>query len=250
MNLKQRLLKLLNIHQEEWWIVSRLFVLQFFQGAGIAIFYTAASSIFIEAYSINLIPYVYVISAILLWISGSLYSYFESTLDFKKFHGRLIIFMTVSVCLWSLLLGLNLNNKIYFIMFAWFNVLYVLNNLHFWGIAATIFDLRQSKRLFGVVSAGDIPAKLLGYASASVLATFMEPDFTIIISGVIILSSLYTWQIISRSGHIVQSHHEHTAHEHDNAIMRVINFMMRKKLVLHLAIMSVIVYCKIGRAHV
>ena len=181
----------------------------------------------------------------MLWISGSIYSYFENKMDFGKFHSHLIIIMSGSIGLWSLSVFFNLSNWMYYVMFAWFNVLYILNNLHFWGIAATIFDVRQSKRLFGVISAGDIPAKFLGYAGASLLYTFLEPDYTIIISAVVILISLYTWKKISNSKHIHVSHHHEVAHEHDNALLRVFDFMLKNKLVLHLAIMSLIVYSTI-----
>jgi hypothetical protein len=56
-----------------------------------------------------------------------------------------------------------------YLMLAWFNVLYLLNNLEFWGITSLLFDVRQSKRLFGLISAGDIPAKFIGYTLALVL---------------------------------------------------------------------------------
>ncbi|OOY40328.1 hypothetical protein BOV90_04435 [Solemya velum gill symbiont] len=49
-------------------------------------------------------------------------------------------------------------------------MIYLLANLEFWGLSATLFDVRQSKRLFGLISAGDVPAKLLGYLSASLFA--------------------------------------------------------------------------------
>ena len=42
-------------------------------------------------------------------------------------------------------------------------VCYQLSSLELWGVTSVIFDVRQGKRLFGVISAGDIPAKMMGY---------------------------------------------------------------------------------------
>ena len=53
-----------------------------------------------------------------------------------------------------------------YIFLASFNILYLLNSLEFWGLVALMFDVRQSKRLFSIVSAGDVPAKMVGYLMA------------------------------------------------------------------------------------
>jgi hypothetical protein len=58
-------------------------------------------------------------------------------------------------------------------MIAWFNMLYLLNNLEFWGITSLLFDVRQSKRLFGLISSGDIPAKFVGYTMALLLVSYI-----------------------------------------------------------------------------
>ena len=48
-----------------------------------------------------------------------------------------------------------------------YRLVYLLTNLEFWGLSALVFDVRQSKRLFSLISAGDLPAKALG----AILAT-------------------------------------------------------------------------------
>jgi hypothetical protein len=69
----------------------------------------------------------------------------------------LTVFMSVSFLVFRLGVFVFPPSFLYW-MLAWFNVLYLLNNLEFWGIASLLFDVRQSKRLFGLISAGDIPA--------------------------------------------------------------------------------------------
>lgn len=44
-----------------------------------------------------------------------------------------------------------------------YQLIYYLRQTQFWGLTALSFNVLQSKRLFSVVSAGDLPAKFLGY---------------------------------------------------------------------------------------
>ncbi|RYF74113.1 MAG: cyclic nucleotide-binding domain-containing protein, partial [Cytophagaceae bacterium] len=50
-----------------------------------------------------------------------------------------------------------------------YRMIYLLTNLEFWAVSALVFDVRQSKRLFGVISSGDMPAKALGALLAALI---------------------------------------------------------------------------------
>lgn len=43
-----------------------------------------------------------------------------------------------------------------------YRAVYLLSNLEFWGLSALVFDVRQSKRIFGIIGSGDLPAKAIG----------------------------------------------------------------------------------------
>lgn len=89
----------------------------------------------------------------------------------------MVIFNTSLILLFRILYHyFNLDTWYLYLFLAVFNVLYLLNNLEFWGLAAQIFDVRQSKRLFGVISAGDIPAKMIGYFSAYLIIPFIGTE--------------------------------------------------------------------------
>ena len=55
----------------------------------------------------------------------------------------------------------------------WNSVVGVLTGLVFWGLAGRIFDVRQAKRLFGLVGSGEAVAGVIAGASASWLVTIM-----------------------------------------------------------------------------
>src|SRR5207244_10745283 len=87
----------------------------------------------------------------------------------KQFNFWAIVRMALSMRLRWIFNSRIHHGWVLYLMLAWFNVLYLVNNLQFWGVAALLFDLRQSKRLFAVISAGDIPAKFIGYSLAGVV---------------------------------------------------------------------------------
>ena len=74
----QFLLRLLNVRANEWNLVRWLFFFEFFQGAGMAFFFTASSALFLDAYGVEELPKVYIYSSFLLWIAGYIYSKLEA----------------------------------------------------------------------------------------------------------------------------------------------------------------------------
>ncbi|HET9433332.1 MAG TPA: hypothetical protein VFO37_06220, partial [Chitinophagaceae bacterium] len=165
-------LRVLNVQSHEGKVVKQLYLFQFFQGAGLAFFFTSSFAQFLERFKITELPWVMIASAFLLWLTGWLYTVLEHKFGLKKFNFWAIIVMTLSILLLWIFNSRTDHDWFLYLMLAWYNVLYLINNLQFWGIAALLFDLRQSKRLFAVISAGDIPAKFIGYSLALVVVPY------------------------------------------------------------------------------
>ena len=158
MKTKDFWLRVLNVHSHESKVVKQLYLFQFFQGAGIAFFFTSSFAQFLERFKITELPWVMILSAFLLWMTGWLYTALEHRYGLKKFNFWAIVMMALTMLLLWIFDSRDGQGWFLYLMLAWYNVLYLINNLQFWGVAALLFDLRQSKRLFAVISAGDIPA--------------------------------------------------------------------------------------------
>ncbi|MGZ8559701.1 MAG: hypothetical protein ACXWWC_15265, partial [Chitinophagaceae bacterium] len=205
-------LKVLNVYPNEFQVVKRLYLFQFFQGAGIAFFFTSAFAQFLEKFPITELPWVLICSAILLWGGGLLYTKLEHTIKFEGFNLTIVWIMAISMLLlWIANFQLKQDWFLYFLL-AWFNVLYLLNNLQFWGIAAVLFDLRQSKRLFAVISSGDIPAKFIGYTMAGIFVKYTGAQNLLLIGTAFMLGSLPLFKSILKSGHLEMHHNTHNEH--------------------------------------
>jgi AAA family ATP:ADP antiporter len=202
-------LRILNVYPREWKVVKRLYMFQFFQGAGLAFFFTSAFAQFLERFPITELPWVMVWSATLLWVAGWLYTRLEHTLKFHGFNLTVILIMAVSMFLLWIANYKFAGDWFFYLLMAWFNVLYLLNNLQFWGIAAVLFDLRQSKRLFAVISAGDIPAKFIGYTLALIFVPYTGAQNLLLIGTACILVSIPLFRGILTSNHLAAHHEEH-----------------------------------------
>ncbi len=206
-------LRVLNVHSHERKVVKQLYLFQFFQGAGIAFFFTSSFAQFLERFKITELPWVMVISAFLLWATGWLYTALEHKYGLKKFNFWAIIIMSLTMPVFWIFDSSGGQGWFLYLMLAWYNVLYLVNNLQFWGMAALLFDLRQSKRLFAVISAGDIPAKFIGYSLALVAVPYTGVENLLLIGTGFMVLSIPFFNRVFTLGHLESHNHAEGKHQ-------------------------------------
>jgi hypothetical protein len=212
MNRKPFLFKLLNVRPSEWKVVSQLFWMQFFMGTGIAFFFTASFSHFLERFSASQLAWVMIVSSPLLFITGWLFNQFEHRFHLIRVGTVAIILMAASILLLQLSSKWIKDDWLYYLTFAWYYVLYLASNLCFWSITSTLFDVRQSKRLFAVISGGDIPAKFIGYTMAYFFVKTIGPLNMLVPAFLFMLGALPFLVQLSKSGVV---HHNHNHHHEE-----------------------------------
>src|SRR6188768_606613 len=212
MSRKPFLLKLLNVRPSEWKVVSQLFWLQFFMGTGIAFFFTASFSHFLEKFSASQVAWVMIVSSPLLFFTGWIFTKFEHRMHLTRVGTIVIILMAISILLFQLSSNWIKDDWFYYLTFAWYYVLYLASNLCFWSITSTLFDVRQSKRLFAVISGGDVPAKFIGYTMAYFFVKAIGPLNMLWPAFVFMLGALPFLYQLSKSGVVHHHHHHHADH--------------------------------------
>jgi HEAT repeat protein/ATP/ADP translocase len=244
--MRNRLLSLFNIRSNEAWLVTNLFWLQFFQGAGVAVFNTVAFALFLGQFDIHELPKVYLFSAVLLWLTGWAYSKFEHAVHIKHLVPAVIVAVALSILAFRLQFVFTDSPLFVFVMFSWYYVIYLLTNLEFWGVAALLFDIRQSKRLFGMIGAGDIPAKLIGYSAVPVLIPFIGSYNLLILAFALILCSLFFYVRLKRAGkldiHVAHEHH-HEEHATQSLTELVKGFFGNRMIAMVAGLSFVVVVC-------
>lgn len=159
----------LNIRQEETLPVL-LFVLQsFFLGTFLGTFDVAANTLFLASFDSAMISKSYTISGLFGILFTSIYSSFQNRISFHRL--ALFSFATVFVVTFLLRFGYYVSDTkwLAFGLFILMGPLNIIALLGFWGSAGRIFDLRQGKRLFGLIDLGQIIGTIISSWAVPVL---------------------------------------------------------------------------------
>ncbi len=171
----KRFLQLLNVKSGEERLVALLLLHSFFIGTTVIYFETVAYSTFLTRYedAASLLPIAYISASIITVLVGIVYSRLERLVSFQ----RLLTFNLLTVL--AALVGLRLlflvtdNPFPALIAIIGFDVLWVLQSLEFWGLAGRVFNVRQGKRLFGLIGSGEMLAMAVGGVFMPLLLRFL-----------------------------------------------------------------------------
>ncbi|QJX47943.1 cyclic nucleotide-binding domain-containing protein [Hymenobacter taeanensis] len=160
----------LGIRSREVKSVWLFFLHNFLLGIGTILVYVVATVLLLEHEPARSLPLAYGLSAILLIGGGKVYGYFEHQLALTTLATRTLLVVAGFALLMGLLLAGGPAVGTAIALMLVYRLIYLLTHLEFWGVSAVVFDVRQGRRLFGLISAGDLPAKALG----AVLAIFVH----------------------------------------------------------------------------
>ncbi|MDQ4141530.1 MAG: NTP/NDP exchange transporter, partial [Bacteroidota bacterium] len=229
---------LLNIKPTEARLVKQLFFVQFFLGVATSFLLTGALTLFLTTYPVKELPWVFLLTAALLFLANSIYARLEAKLSAKKLLQVVILFSLGSILFTWIEATFFRFTWLPFFVSAWNMVVYMVVGYAFWGMAAIIFNVRESKRIFSVVGSGDIPAKIIGYSAVAALAPLIG---IINVFGIALIAFGIGYYFLSKLQHPIinntpdHSHHGHSAtHEHTSLVSR----FFHNNLILVIAIWS------------
>jgi len=156
-----KLYEALNIRKDEYLAVL-LFVFQsFFLGTFLGTFDVGANTLFLQAFDQTMIPKAIVISGITGILLTSLYSYFQNRIIFSNL--AVINLLVVFIFTFLLRAGYFFTDTkwLAFALFVLMGPLNIIALVGFWGTVSRIFDLRQGKRLFGIIDTGQVIGVIL-----------------------------------------------------------------------------------------
>lgn len=230
------------IRESELKLVNKLFLFEFFQGSAIAIYFTCSISIFLKHLPTTDLPKVFLLSSFLLWITGFIYNKLEHLLTTSQLIKTVISFNII--CLLTIRFLMSHQNETWFlyIFLSLFNILYLLNNLDFWGLAAQLFDVRQSKRLFGIISAGDIPAKMIGYLSAYLISPYIGTENLLFVGAALLFVSFFIHKPLMRISNLESHSKRNKLHHASEDFSNIKTAIFGNKLIRKIALVSFFSY--------
>jgi CRP-like cAMP-binding protein len=177
---------------------SLLLVHSFAMGAATVFFETAASALFLARFGSAALPYVYVAAAVLTIGVGAAYSRIQARLPFDRLMLGTLWFLVVTVL--ALRLGLAATGAAWlvFLLLVWYRPISILTDLEFWAVAARLYDVRQAKRLFGVVGSGEVVARIAGSFAVPLLLRMTAVANLMVLSAVALLGCALVASVVLR----------------------------------------------------
>jgi len=187
--MKEKLFKLIGVETGEESMVSMLLTQSVFLGIFFGAFDISAHSLFLSIFDEKMMARGYVVSGLSGIILTSMYTYLQTRMAFRNFATSNLLFVAlITLVLWMLLL-LNPERWVIFLVFIMLGPLNILAMLGFWGTASRLFTLRQGKRLFSLVDSGLIVGIIIScYAIPVLLALRFNPRNILLISSASLLA--------------------------------------------------------------
>ncbi len=134
---------------------------------------TVSQTLFLEKFSAQSLPYVFIASSVLSSLVGIIYLKLQERFSFSKLLLTISIFIIVSqASLYSILTVFDARWPA-FLIAIWFEVEFVFLGLLFWGLAGRLLNVRQGKRLFGFIAMGEIFSSIFCGLSVQILVRYI-----------------------------------------------------------------------------
>lgn len=186
--LAPRLRSLLNIHTDESRIAALVIGVMFLTSAGFTLGSKGVETLFYTRYGVEYLPYMFLLSALLS---------LATTLAMTALLGRvrrehLYILVPIGVAGTTVIAWLLLFSTwslIFPILWLGKEVINSLISLVVWGIAGTVCDTRQSKRLFPLFNAGRILGAVIGGFGTGLLVNQIGTQNLLLVWAVMLLAA-------------------------------------------------------------
>lgn len=188
----------LNVRRDEILPVSLFIFQSVFLGIFLGAFDVGANTLFLKAFDSSMISKAFAVSGLIGIGLTSLYSYFQGRIVFS----RLSVINLFTVFIITFLLGFGYyftdSKWLAFGLFIMMGPLNIVAMVGFWGTVSRIFDLRQGKRIFGIIDGGQVIGVILSsWAVPFLVANGFKTNNLLYISAVSIFISFVIQIFIS-----------------------------------------------------
>ena len=145
----------------------------FFMGISTVFFETAASALFLAQFDASALPFVYLAAAGVSILTGLTYTRLKDRVGFATLMIGTLGSLLLLVCLTRLGLSAFEAGWLVFSMMVAYRLISILTDLEYWALAARLYDVQQSKRLYSLIGSGEVTARILGAFSVPVLVALV-----------------------------------------------------------------------------
>ena len=168
-----------------------LFLHSFLNGLALTFFETTANTLFLMKYNTSELPYVYMLTAFISVIVGFFYAKLEEKLSVQKLLKITMLFVLTIVLFFLVLLKFGDSKLSFMGIMVVKDMLWMFVGMEFGILSGFMFNIRQGKRLFGLLMSGEILAGVVGGFSVGVLLDYVETLNLLFISGATLIASFF-----------------------------------------------------------
>ncbi len=183
-----------------------LFAHSFLGGMALIFFEITANTMFLTHLGVLELPYIYIVSALIMVASGYGYTHLEARLESKKL--LIVALGCVLLILIGVALLVALSDSVYISMAMMIlkGSVWMVVGMGFGALRGIISTTTQSKRLFGVAMLGEMVAGIVGGLSVGFVLHFMDIANLLVISIIaLLLSMVVLWQTMLTFSHRFES---------------------------------------------
>ncbi len=182
----RNLLQWFNLRPEE--SERTLLMMGFYTCSCIGLTWAEASTValFLERYGASSLPWIYIASAAMGSSLGFFYSWLQNVLSLKRCI--VVIALCMAIPLFLFRFGLEIifiAPIIIFLLRLWVEALHVLNELNTTIAANQLFNIREIKRTYPLISSGILIADVLSGFSLPLLLTLINIKDTIVVASLV-----------------------------------------------------------------
>ena len=206
---------LLNVRPGEGTLVWFLFLISFSKGIAVVFLESLTNSNFLLNFNANALPYAYILSGVVTIPIGLIYNAAESRIKPALVMTGSFFMLSLALFVFLILFLFFNSRELAFAMMVWKEVFWILTTLTFWAVAGMALNVRQAKRLFGLLGGGEILGLTLGGLSIPLLLDYIDSSMLLLISsGGGLVTYLLTVYTIRRFGrNFSRSDDSDTTHE-------------------------------------
>ena len=200
MNIINKLYKSLNVLDNERTAISLLLAHSFFVGVFLSYYLAYANGLFLKVFEPKMLPWTYVLSGVVGFIASSVFSFFQKRVAYSwVVMGTLIAILLMVVAFIFGILTVGETNKILvFGMFMALIPVFSLIAIQHGGMTMKLFDLRQGKRLYGVIASGEVISSMIWFFTIPIILQFLPVTWYLLIVSIVGLGIgiFFQWIIV------------------------------------------------------
>ncbi len=189
----QGVLRWLNLRPEEVERTLLMFAMYTLTSIGLIWLELSTVGLFLDQYGTDKLPWIYIASAVIGSGLGVVYSWLQKILPLRRVIVVILLLMAIPLFLFRFgiglqfrIMGLSLEFLILFFMWLWVEASYLLNDLNTSITSNQLFNIREIKRTYPIVSSGFLVAGIVSGFSLPLILRVVGLNNVTLLSGLML----------------------------------------------------------------